>query len=1034
MSSVSSLSYVGFSIMGDPQVKTGSHVEITNPALSTADGTPIVSGVYDLAMGPTENKYICVTCQQSKKTCPGHFGHLMLKMAVVLPIGIPEIRRWLRVICHQCGTIIISVEKYQNLHIRKRLAEVSLIDTAGKKCPNSDCGAIHPKIIKDADDHFTFWIETTTEDKKLEKLRPDAIRSIFERITNQTVIAMGRNIDMHPRKLIQKVIAIPPSGIRPVVKSHGVSGGGSYHNVHTNMIQHIVKRNSQFPDILPDVIDAELDKSSQNLQQIIFDLIVGSSGTNSSQGSSGKRGLTAASRPIKSILSKLAGKEGQIRKLLVGKRAWNMGRSTISGNVQLKPDEVGIPIDFARTLQVEEIVQEYNRDWLMVFFLNGRRQYPGCTHIIRKSTGEMHDVSGMRNVQLEIGDKIYRDVIDGDIAFFNRAPTLERSSISVHTARIIQDPSIHTFQMNVLSCVFYGADFDGDQMTVWVAKTPGTQIEAKIMSSLSNWFISSKDSGPITGQVQDSVIGCYSMTRSNVKMDKYHAMAIFADANVTLARFDSYPDDHIYTGWDLVSIALETTPISYNRTPSSFSDLLSPYINYNPEEIMTTIVRGKMKSGVLDKRSIGGKAEGGLFHIIAREYGTSKALESIYAFQRMSIQYLMYRGLTIGISDLVLSSNTMKQIQNLVADVELESQLITDKMMRNSIVPPIGVTVAEFYEMLQRNALKTPESEILRWILKDIKTDTNGLFNMINVGSKGSIPNLIHISGAIGQTLVNGERIQESFAFGRTTSYGSRFTTDPSSYGYVSNSYINGLNVLEYFCQNYNGRHDLITKALTTASTGTFMRKGAMTMQSCITNNRRMVVKDTKTIQMLYGEDGLDARAIEKVEISTIPMSDNVLLEHMSIPGLMSPTKAFVKIMNKVYKKLITDRDTMRSVISHAEYSTINPSINFVVWAPFNVRRIVDGVMSASSNMPEPPLTEDGIIRKINRVWELCELLPYIFSNEIQERRRSFIPLHLVRATTIICIFIRSELTPKVLAKITDQQWDLCLKHQTQIY
>jgi DNA-directed RNA polymerase subunit A' len=161
---------------------------------------------------------------------------------------------------------------------------------------------------------------------------------------------------------------------------------------------------------------------------------------------------------VHSFLRNLARKEGRIRANLVCKRVFFISRSTISGNSSYRIDEVGVPLEFARILQVEETVQEYNRDWLMPFFLNGRRQYPGSTQVVRRATGDLHDVAGLRNTRLEVGDVLFRDVVDGDLAYFNRQPTLERSSLGVHRVNVIRDPAVHTFQMNVTACANYNAD------------------------------------------------------------------------------------------------------------------------------------------------------------------------------------------------------------------------------------------------------------------------------------------------------------------------------------------------------------------------------------------------------------------------------------------------------------------------------------------------------------------------------------------------------------------------------------------------
>lgn len=465
---------VGFSIAGDDDNARDSVVEVTSFELFSGQ-QPVTGGAFDSRMGTTDHHYGCVTCGHQRKSDPGHPGLLRSRVGIVNPLFTAEIRRWLRVVCLKCGTPVIDVNKYAGMSPARRLAEAAKATTENVRCPT--CREPHPKIVKAEDDYFTFNKETTVVTAargpgvKVEKIYPDEIRATFERITPATITAMGRGY--HPSALILRNIIVPPNTIRPAVRmGFGPSGAGSHHDL-TNMVQYLVKRNLALPEEMPPQITQELDRIIQNAQQVYYDMILGASGTNPGMGSSGRRGIVVGSRPIKSIVRGFARKEGRIRHTLLGKRVWRISRSTISGNPKLGIDEVGYPVAFARTIQVEETVQEFNRDRLMVFFLNGDKKYPGCTRVIKRSTGGTHRVSGLRrDFLLEVGDTIERDVVTGDYGFFNRAPSLERSSIGAHRIVVLEDPSIHTFQMNVAACDWYNADFNyrsptGGCLTCW---------------------------------------------------------------------------------------------------------------------------------------------------------------------------------------------------------------------------------------------------------------------------------------------------------------------------------------------------------------------------------------------------------------------------------------------------------------------------------------------------------------------------------------------------------------------------------------
>lgn len=1025
MISSSNIDFVVFGINGNEENKKNGFIEITNDNLFTINGYPETNGIYDLRMGTIDYSFLCSTCMYNKKLCTGHRGYLSLKAAVLQPIAISEIRQWLRAICLNCGELMIDKTKLKKIPLAKRMHEASM-GYEGKTC--SKCKYVHPKIKKDKEDRFTFWLSYTDssdeyvdENVRNKKLYPDTILHIFEKISFETTELLNKTHNNHPTKLIVKIIEIPPNTIRPSIKNIN-NDTNSYHD-STNIIQHLIKRNIIIPDELPDYIynidsplnliteNKDLDKALQNLQQLYYDLIYGSDSTNALQGNFGKRGLIIGGRPIHSFLRNLPRKEGRIRSNLLGKRAFFTSRSTISGNINYRIDEVGIPIEFAKILQVEEYVQDYNLEWLTTIFLNGRTQYPGCTHIIKKSTGETHDVSKMNILHLEIGDILYRDVINNDLAYFNRMPTLERSSICVHKVIIIRDPGIHTFQMNVLACELYNADFDGDQMHIWISRGVSQRVEAMIMSSMSNWFISTKTSGTVNGQVQDSIIGSFELTKSSVLIDKYHAMELFSSLNIS-PNFSLYKSDYKFTGYEIISLLLSETPIN-------FKSKYKPKIELEINDIFIDIKNGEMISGILDSSTIGTNSKKGLFHLISREYGTKVAIESIFSLQQISLQFLLWKGFTVGTGDIILKYDSIKEVTRSISEVMFESNLINKQLLTNKIIPPIDSTVSLFYEEKQKVALQLNTSELMKIILRDIKPEHNNFFKMILSGSKGKTPNLISIMGAIGPSVINGQRMQNTFSFKRTLPYCTRFALDPKSYGFVSNNYITGMTSTEFIFQDMASRFALINKALTTATTGYFMRKGIMNNQSSIIDNYRRVSKGTKIVQFIYGEDGYDSRELEDIPYDIAYMSDTELYDYISPKN----SNHLLTEINKWFNHLKDDRDLFRKISLSIESANIKSVFNHFITVSVNVKRIINNIINKYKEK-DTVLTVD----KLNKVIYLYENITYSLFNEIQESKKMKIPLHKKDASLLISMLIRFELNPKVLETLLIEQIDIIVK------
>lgn len=277
------------------------------------------------------------------------------------------------------------------------------------------------------------------------RLYPHRIGIIFNKITNETVVKLGKSAESHPRNFILSKIKIPPVTLRPDVRKVGTSraSGGDL----TTLIQNIIKENEKLPNSMPAEIDQKLEANIYALNDIYYAFV---------KGGAAKKSILGGGNVAFSLSKILRGKGGFFRKNLQGKRVRLVARTTITGDPTLKINQLAIPLKFAKTLQVEEIVQEYNKKKLMINYLNGRDKYPGCTKIIKANTQTEYSISSggyiNSNIELEIGDKIYRDLESGDYVLYNRQPSLLPSNISAMEILVTMDPDILTFRMNVIVC------------------------------------------------------------------------------------------------------------------------------------------------------------------------------------------------------------------------------------------------------------------------------------------------------------------------------------------------------------------------------------------------------------------------------------------------------------------------------------------------------------------------------------------------------------------------------------------------------
>lgn len=971
---------VKFSLTGSESVRKDSYAQISSHDLFR-NNLPYPGGVYDAHTGTTDHSYRCQTCYNNKRNCLGHPGHIHLNYPVWSGIALAEGRKWLKLICFNCGKPIIAESHFAHISRSKRLEEAAKMShgTANKKCIH--CKTVHPIIKKSTTEPLAIVAEIYEDKRQIDKwtILPHAAGQVFNRISDATVVALGKKLNSHPRNIILWDIQAPPVTIRPDVKKIG--GGRSANNDLTTMLQILVKKNDVMPSVVPENIDSKLEKAIFELNNAYYDFV-----RSSGEGSN-------------SIASRLKGKQGRGRKNQMGKRVRVMCRSTIVGSSRIKIDEVGVPLVFARIVQVEETVQEFNKKRLLEYVQNGTKRYPGATKVIKKSTGAECSVDSAQDIELENGDIVLRDIVDGDAVNFGRQPSLTISNVATHYVKVIPDPTVKALLMNVIACKWYNADFDGDAMILVVSANLATRNEIRELSSVSNWLISHMNASPTVGQVDDSIIGSAELTRTNVKFDKYHALLLFQ----TTTKLPLFTEGGLLSGRDCISKILADTPINFTRMTEWYKPNMAAHIKYDPDDIRVKIDQGRLVSGILDKKSIGAGSNGGVYHLIANEYGPDKSLGVMFDMQQMAISYILQFGYTIGIMDFIVSQESKLEIDGISADIINKSRLITEELQNGEIIPPIGKTIEGFFEERQINTLSIFD-DFTEPILKAINHSSNNLFKLIMVGSKGKLDNMFNMVSAIGQKLINGERIRQKFGFKRTLAYFPRFDTSPQARGFITNSYLSGMDSAEYTFNAMAARFDLITKALTTSVTGEQNRKSIKNLESIITDFYRRSCKNLNIIQFAYGEDFLDPRKVERVKFPTVICSVAVFKDKFSHDKFPD----FFAQMGK-------DREDYRRLFFKVEHMNVKELISDERRMPVDVERVASDILHANRAILKEP-DEATLAAMVAQVDNFCAVLPYVLINEIQEKRKSAVPEVIQAASWLMTMLVRSTLHPKALS------------------
>lgn len=434
------LSYTGninkvkFSLSGTDRVIENSFVEITSADMYR-NNMPFETGIYDKHLGTNEYSYDCNTCLNKKKKCLGHEGNLKLEYPVWNPFAVAEIRKYVKLICFECGNPIIDDKTLESLPKGKRLEEASKIArAANKRCVH--CTAVHYIVKKDKKEQLLLTAELLDNKRIVDKyiIYPHMLKNILGKITDETVLKLGRNPISHPRNFILDHIRIPAITIRPDIKG---SKSKEKSRDLNSILQMLVKKSKSINIVdLSKPLDPKTESALIEFNNMYYDFI------------------KSPNDSVASIAQRLKGKKGRARKTQLGKRVFLICRSTVANDRKLKIDEVGVPILFATTIQIPEVVQEYNMARLLGYVHNGKKIYPGASQIKRKASRKIIDITDHFDHELEIGDVVYRDMINGDVVCFNRQPSLCVSNIAAHKVVVNQNPDIRSLTMNVIICPF----------------------------------------------------------------------------------------------------------------------------------------------------------------------------------------------------------------------------------------------------------------------------------------------------------------------------------------------------------------------------------------------------------------------------------------------------------------------------------------------------------------------------------------------------------------------------------------------------
>ena len=892
---------IGFGLFSPQDIRKLSVVEIQTPDTYDEDGASIITGLMDGRLGTLEPRQRCKTCGNTAIRCPGHFGHIELAVPIIHIEFTKIIYKLLKSTCRNCSRILLTDDMTDKIQARieraRRLrGEVPtevykriIKEIRPKQCPH--CGAIQYKITFEKPTKFSEVIESGSQ-----PLTPSMVRERMERITNEDLELLGFNPKAaRPEWMILQVLPVPPVYVRPSIT---LESGIRSEDDLTHKLVDIIRINQRLRENMdagaPTLIIQDLSELLQYHVTTYYN--------NEASGIPPARHRSG--RALKTLSQRLKGKEGRFRSNLSGKRVDFSARTVISPDPSLDINEVGVPLEIAIRLSVPEKITEWNIEEMRKLVINGPEVYPGALYIIR------HDGKRIRlefvidrekvAEALETGFIVERHLRNGDIAIFNRQPSLHRMSIMAHQVHVLP---YKTFRLHLCVCPPYNADFDGDEMNLHIPQSQEAQTEARLLMQVQDQILSPRFGGPIIGAIRDFITASYLLTRKSNYLTKNEVsrLLIATGYDGLLPEPKVKAPQPLWSGKQIFSLFLPKD-LNYVLKASICLGCDKCKKEDCPYDAYVVIKNGELISGVVDRRSIGAEQSESILHRIIKDYGSEAGREFLNKITRMLKIFITMRGFTYSYDELVLSPSAEKKIRRTMDKIEKRIEELIDKYGKGTLQRLPGQTLEDSFEIYVMNELAKARDQSGKIADEDFTIENSGII-MTRTGGRGSNLNIGQMSACVGQQAVRGKRIMRGYREHALPHFKPR-DPKPKARGFVYSSYQTGLDSIEFFFHAMGGREGLVDTAVRTQQSGYMQRRLINALEHLRLEYDGTVRSSTgEIVQFKYGEDGVDPAKSDHGKAVNVSR----LIEQIKIPirkGTPAPNEYVKKRLKETEDQL----------------------------------------------------------------------------------------------------------------------------------
>lgn len=575
--------------------------------------------------------------------------------------------------------------------------------------------------------------------------------------------------DIRPEWMLLTAIPVIPPVLRPMV---ALDGGRHATSDLNDLYRRVINRNNRLKKLkeinAPDVILRNEKRIIQEAVDALIDNSIAKQNDSVAMSQSQKRAL-------KSLSDNLKSKQGLFRQNLLGKRVDYSGRSVIVVGPQLKLNQCGLP---------KHMALELFRPFVISKILEAELAFNirGANKLIEEHTPEVW--------------AMLEEVIQNKYVLLNRAPTLHRLGIQAFNPVLIEGNAI---QVHPLVCAAFNADFDGDQMAVYVPLSEEAQTEARELMAANKNLLKPQNGDPIVHPSKDMVLGSYWMTKlvdgekgegkyfsnPNSAVTAYEYGVISLRAKVKVMPTDSQKY-HKFSG--------EIFETSVGKI--LFNSILPTDFAYVTEEM-----NQKRLSSLVDQ--------------LILQYGIDKTPAILDKIKEFGFKYSTLSGTTWGFDNV----SVPKEKAQIIKDAQAKKDQVVSEWEEGLL------SEEERYQKVIE--IWTKAKKELEKILPSTLDKNGSTFDLFTSGARGTMTSLVQMTGMKGLIQNNQGKTLE-------------FPIIPC--------YQEGLSPIEYFVTTHGARKGASDTALNTAKAGYLTRRLVDVAQDVVVTEEDCGTKEGKIV------------------------------------------------------------------------------------------------------------------------------------------------------------------------------------------